>query len=42
MLKAAFMFPYRLSNENIKDNNVEFLNKDEEFTEAIQHRINEL
>ncbi len=42
MLKTAFMFPYRLTTSNIRDNNVDFLGKDEEFTDGIQVRINEM
>lgn len=42
MLKTAFMFPYRLATSNIRDNNVDFLGKDEEFTDGIQVRINEM
>lgn len=42
MLKAAFMFPYRLVNSNIRDNNVDMFDKEEEFTEGMQVRINQL
>lgn len=42
MLKAAFMFPYRMVNSNIRDNNIDFLGKDEPFTDGIQVRINEM
>lgn len=35
MLKSAFMFPYRLTNENIKDNMVQFLSEEVPYTEAI-------
>lgn len=42
MLKAAFMFPYRMANNNIRNNLIDFLGKDEEFTDGIQVRINEM
>lgn len=35
MLKAAFMFPYRLTNANIRDNNVDMFGKEEEFTDGM-------
>lgn len=42
MLKSAFMFPYRLTNENIKDNMVQFLSEEVPYTDAIQVRVNEI
>jgi len=35
MLKQAFMFPYRLTNANVRDNNVDMLGKEIEFDNGI-------
>lgn len=35
MLKTAMMFPYRLTNDNIQNNQVDFLGKEETFDGGI-------
>lgn len=35
MIKTAFMFPYRLTNDNIANNQVDFLGAETTFSDGI-------
>jgi hypothetical protein len=35
MIKTAMMFPYRLTNDNIANNQIEFLGAEMEYNAAI-------